>query len=82
MRIVISAKDPGVPNWLDTAGHPLGVVQGRWTDCNSQPVPSTKKVLLEEVRDHLPADTPVVTAEERQKIIRERRAAYQQRIRW
>lgn len=82
LRIVISAKDPGVPNWLDTAGHPLGVVQGRWTDCNSQPVPSTKKVLLEEVRDHLPAETPVVTAEERQEIIRERRAAYQQRVRW
>lgn len=82
LRMVVSAKDPGVPNWLDTAGHPLGVIQGRWTDCNSRPIPSTKKVLLEEVRDHLPADTPVVSAEERQEIIRERRAAYQQRIRW
>lgn len=82
LRIVVSAKDPGIPNWLDTAGHPLGVIQGRWTDCNSQPVPSTQKVLLEEVRKHLPADTPVVSAEERQEIIRQRRAAYQQRIRW
>jgi len=22
IRVVISAKDPGVPNWLDTAGYP------------------------------------------------------------
>src|SRR3546814_11303144 len=30
LRIVVSAKDPGVPNWLDTAGYPSGAVQGRW----------------------------------------------------
>src|SRR3546814_5905585 len=29
-RAVISAQDPGVPNWLDTAGNASGAVQGRW----------------------------------------------------
>src|SRR3546814_3501739 len=28
-RAVISAQDPGVPNWLDTAGNASGAVQGR-----------------------------------------------------
>lgn len=82
LRIVVSAKDPGVPNWLDTAGYPFGVVQGRWTGCDSQPVPSVRKVKIDEVRAMLPADTPAVTPEQRQTEIRERRAAFQQRPHW
>lgn len=82
LRVVVSKQDPGVPNWLDTAGYPRGVVQGRWTHCDSQPVPVVKKVLLDDVREHLPADTSVVTAAERQVIVRERRAAYQLRRHW
>ena len=45
--IVVSAKDPGVPNWLDTAGYPTGVIQGRWFQCDTQPVPSIRKVALD-----------------------------------
>lgn len=82
LRVVVSAKDPGVPNWLDTAGHSRGAVQGRWTNCDSQPVPSVRKVPVGDVRAHLPSDTPIVSAKERQQIIRERRAAYQQRSHW
>ena len=29
-RLVIAARDPGVPNWLSTAGHTRGVVFFRW----------------------------------------------------
>ena len=29
-RIVISEKDPGVPNWLDTGGHPQGTIFWRF----------------------------------------------------
>lgn len=82
LRVVVSAQDPGVPNWLDTAGHPRGVVQGRWTNCDSQPVPSVRKLSVSDVRTHLPEETPNVSIEERQHIIRERRAAYQQRRHW
>jgi hypothetical protein len=82
LRIVISARDPGIPNWLDTAGYAQGLVQGRWAECDSQPVPSVRKLALAELRKFLPADTPTVSREERERIIRERRAAMQQRPLW
>lgn len=82
LRIIVSAKDPGVPNWLDTAGYPEGVIQGRWTGCDAQPIPSVKKVMLADVRKALPPDTPSVTPAERQAEIRERRTALQQRPLW
>lgn len=82
LRIVVSSRDPGVPNWVDTAGHPRGVFQGRWTNCDSQPTPDVRKVRAEEVRSLLPPGTPKVGPQERERIIRERRAAYQQRPLW
>jgi hypothetical protein len=82
LRIVVSARDPGVPNWLDTAGYSQGGIQGRWTDCSSQPVPSLRKVAFSDVRRLLPPDTPSITPAERQTIIRERRASFQQRPIW
>jgi len=82
LRVVVSARDPGVANWLDTSGYPQGVVQGRWTDCNAQPVPMTRKVKLAEVAGVLPADTPRVTPTQRVRILRDRRAAQQQRNLW
>jgi len=82
LRIVVSARDPGVPNWLDTAGYPQGAVQGRWTNCDSQPVPTVTRMPLAKVRSALPANTPVVTPAEREQQIRDRRAAAQQRPLW
>lgn len=82
LRIVVSARDPGVPNWLDTAGFATGVIQGRWVDCSSEPVPSVRKLALADVRAALPAGTPVVSPQERDRIIRDRRAALQQRPLW
>jgi hypothetical protein len=82
LRVVVAAKDPGVANWLDTAGYPQGVVQGRWMDCDSQPVPSVRKVALADVRKSLPPGTRLVTPAERDRIIRDRRAAFQQRPLW
>jgi hypothetical protein len=82
LRIVVSAKDPGVPNWMDTSGYPQGVVQGRWTGCETQPIPSVKKVMLSQVRQGLPTGTPTITFEQRQARIRERRLLLQQRPLW
>jgi hypothetical protein len=81
-RAVISVEDPGVPNWLDTVGRLQGTMVGRWYKCSSHPVPSLRKVRLSEVRDYLPADTPVISREEREASIRDRARAYQMRIRW
>ncbi len=82
LRIVVSAKDPGVQNWLDTAGYPRGVVQGRWTGCKTQPIPSVKKVTFAEIRAALPRDTLLVTPAQRQVQIRNRRLALEQRALW
>jgi Protein of unknown function (DUF1214) len=82
LRVVVSAKDPGVANWLDTSGHREGAIQGRWTDCSAQPVPEVAKVKIGQVPSQLPAGTPKVTLQEREKIVRERRAALQQRSLW
>ncbi|HEX7858558.1 MAG TPA: hypothetical protein VF503_33145 [Sphingobium sp.] len=82
LRVVVSAKDPGVPNWLDTSGYPTGAIQGRWTDCSSQPVPTVRKVALADVKKSLPKDTPTITPAERDQQTRDRRAALQQRPLW
>ena len=82
LRIVVSDRDPGVPNWLDTAGHRRGLIQGRWMECDSNPLPSVIKVKVSEVRAHLPEGTPSITLEQRDRILRDRRAAVQQRRLW
>ena len=79
LRVVISAQDPGVPNWLDTAGHGSGAIQGRWTECGSNPVPTITKHKLADIRGALPAETPMVTPAMRDQIVRQRHAALQQR---
>ncbi|MGB8363131.1 MAG: hypothetical protein ACLQUZ_11360 [Rhizomicrobium sp.] len=82
LRIVVSARDPGVPNWLDTAGYPQGLIQGRWFECDSQPLPSVRKVALANLRKSLPPETPTISPEERERVIRERRTALQERPLW
>ena len=79
---VIALTDPGVPNWLDPAGYKEGGIYGRWYDCDSEPLPTITRVKLAELRAHLPADTPAVTAEERAEELRLRVRACQRRRRW
>ena len=81
-RAVISARDPGVPNWLDVADYQRGMIIGRWKECSSYPEPQITKIKVADVRKYLPADTPVVSAEARDASIRERRKAVQLRRRW
>ena len=81
-RAVISMRDPQVPNWLDTGGHPFGIIQGRWNHCDSSPMPTLRKVALKDVRAHLPTGTPVVTSSERDTNLRLRREGAQRRRRW
>ncbi|HVH18657.1 MAG TPA: hypothetical protein VNF72_10185, partial [Myxococcota bacterium] len=30
VKLVVAARDPGHPNWLDTAGHGHGTIGVRW----------------------------------------------------
>jgi hypothetical protein len=81
-RAVISKRDPGVPNWLDKADYPWGVIQMRWNRANEYPDPTIKKVPVADVREHLPADTPVVTPDDREAQLRLRRESAQLRRIW
>ncbi|NBV82438.1 MAG: DUF1254 domain-containing protein, partial [Actinobacteria bacterium] len=40
VRIVLSDGDPGVPNWLDTNGHRVGVMFFRWLHADPEVLPT------------------------------------------
>ena len=81
-RAVLSLEDPGVPNWLDPAGFKQGTIFGRWLQCDSAPLPRLKKVNYKDIRNHLPADTPIVSPSQRAEILGRRRLGAQMRRRW
>jgi hypothetical protein len=74
-RIVLSARDPGVPNWLDTAGNSRGVVLLRWYHAERYPVPEATRTALRDVSDALPPETPSISPEERRRRLALRREA-------
>jgi hypothetical protein len=82
LRAVIALEDPGVPNWLDPAGFKQGTIYGRWYGCDSNPLPTIQRVPLAALRKHVPADTQVVTPEQRAIELRDRVRAAQRRRRW
>src|SRR5262245_40617170 len=73
VRLVVSARDPGVANWLDPVGALEGVALVRWHSSRGSPVPSIQRVPLALLRDHLPATTREVSPAERWQALRERR---------
>jgi Protein of unknown function (DUF1214) len=81
-RAVISARDPGVPNWIDKADHPWGMIQMRWNKASDAPDPTIKKVAFADIAKHLPPDTPVVTPAERAEQLAVRRESAQMRRLW
>jgi hypothetical protein len=82
IRIVISARDPGIPNWLDNMGYKAGYIWGRLDTCDNNDTPEVTKIKVADVRQHLPRETPVVTAEQRDADLRLRRKGAQLRRRW
>jgi len=79
---VVSLEDPGVPNWLDTAGFTEGTLWGRWYGCDSTPLPTIQRVRLAEIRNLLPSDTPAISTEQRAAELLTRVRAAQRRRRW
>lgn len=47
VTLVLSHRDPGHPNWLETAGHDRGTMCLRWVGANEQVHPSTRVVKLD-----------------------------------
>ncbi len=84
LRFVIAQRDPGVPNWVDTTGDPVGFMAPRWTYTAKPerlPTIQASKVRFDEIRAHLPADVRRVSAAERRERIRVRQAHVQRRYR-
>ena len=86
LRWVIAHRDPGVPNWLDTTGHPEGFMAPRWSYSETPPrdrwpTVSARKVAFDEIREHLPDGVRTVSPQERAARIRMRQEHVQRRYR-
>jgi hypothetical protein len=80
VRFVLSERDPGVANWLDTAGFSNGAMLLRCVRTETAPVPSTRVVKADDVLSTLPAETTLTSPEERARIIAARRRAVHERF--
>ncbi|HEV7359810.1 MAG TPA: hypothetical protein VGN92_01815, partial [Mycobacterium sp.] len=80
VRVVLCERDPGVANWLDTAGHSNGPIILRCVRTKTAPTPSTRVVPFDQVHAELPPDTTTVDAAERASILAGRRKAVRERF--
>jgi hypothetical protein len=74
VRVVITADDPGVANWLDTQGHQRGMVTFRWIRATEPPTITAGVVATDALGAALPPGTPTITREQRADEIRRRQA--------
>lgn len=80
VRVVLCGRDPGVANWLDTAGHSNGAMILRCVRTTTAPTPGARVVAFDDIASALPADTRRVTAEERAAVLERRRRAVHERF--
>lgn len=81
VRFVISEQDPGVPNWLDLAGHRRAFAHYRAVWCTSATQPRCTLTAIVAVRDLLPIDHPVTSEVQRIDELRVRHAQVTRRHR-
>ena len=82
LRVIVAARDPGSPNWLETCGYACGVLQCRSSGSAQSPQIEARVIPLASAFDHLPADTRRISPEERQEQLRQRQAGMQMRHLW
>jgi hypothetical protein len=80
VRVVLCGRDPGVANWLDTAGFSNGAMILRCVRTTTAPTPRSRVVHFDEIASALPADTTTVTPDERTFILEHRRHAVHERF--
>lgn len=83
---VVSHSDPGTPGWLDTTGLPKGTMSVRFLFPENPPQSDMPKIQtfqnsVDNVRNHLPADTPVISPSERRRQVDARQRHIQRRWR-
>ena len=50
IRLVVAQENPGLPNWIETAGHASGTMCFRWIRAEVHPQPQTRLVKLSALR--------------------------------
>ncbi len=84
MRFVISERDPGIANWLETTGHRTGAMMLRWQrlerDLGPDDGPTVAVVPFAEVHDHLPHHAAVTPEEYAARIAARQRAVARRMI--
>ena len=83
VRYVVAHQDPGANNWLDTTGHPSGMLSQRWAyheRPDALPSVSFQTVAFDDLWNHLPPETARVTPEERREQVRVRQGHTQRRF--
>lgn len=82
--IVIAGQDPGVANWLDTAGFNQGLLFMRWQGLRGMPEennwPRAKKITLSDLSQYSDDEVPRITPEARREQIRGRMLGAQRRF--
>ena len=81
VRVVVSHRDPAVPNWIDTEGRPVGMCVYRWIASSTMPVPEATVIPLAALSGHLPSTHPTVTPAERRAVMQARRRGVHRRFR-
>jgi hypothetical protein len=79
-RVVLSADDPGSPNWIDTEGRATGILAYQWVWTETLPTPHIQVVKLDDVWDNLPDEHPLISDEERREQLSLRREALSNRF--
>jgi hypothetical protein len=80
VRVVVCGRDPGVANWLDTAGFSTGAMILRCVRTATAPTPRAKVVRFDDIVSALPPDTPRIAPNQRAAVLRRRRRAVHERF--
>jgi hypothetical protein len=80
-RGVIAHSDPGVPNWLDTAGYERGTLALRFLLADAAPSVEIERLPLARLAARLPDTTPRISGSERAASLTRRRHAVLRRYR-
>lgn len=80
VRMVVSARDPGVANWIDSEGRQRGVVTYRYMSAKNPSTPRVSLVNFAELGGYLPEGTPRISEAQRQQDIAVRQLHVQSRF--